>query len=186
MKNKKVIYITVLVSLIVFGLSALWHFIFAIMPTNFMAIIFPVNESPWEHAKLLFFPAIIGYVILYYYYGKSKKNFLYGHAISLLVMPVVMFALFYGYRSIGIDEMLIIDIIITFIVIILGSYIGYRISHSERDYKNKSVITYTIPIALFILLTTLTFVQPKISLFQHSHTGEYGILEHYDEDDHDH
>ena len=74
MENKKILIITGVVSLFTFGLAALWHFIFAIAPSNFMALIFPLNESPWEHVKLLFFPAILGYAVLYFIYVFRKTN----------------------------------------------------------------------------------------------------------------
>ena len=91
-----------------------------------------------------------------------------------------------GYRLSGIEESLILDIIITFIVIMVGAWTALKITFSSREIKYMNQIALVIPITLFILYSVLTFVQPKVSLFVHSHTGEYGILEHYGEDDHDH
>ena len=68
---KQTLKISLLISLLIFGLASLWHFVFAWIIKDYAAIIFPVNESPWEHVKLFFFPAIIGYVIEYLIYGKK-------------------------------------------------------------------------------------------------------------------
>ena len=52
----------------IFGLCFLFHFMYEWFPNYFSTIFFPVNESIWEHMKLLFsavvFYGIIDYIIL--------------------------------------------------------------------------------------------------------------------------
>ena len=49
---------------VIFGLSALWHFMFAWLgdwePIGWF---FSVNESVWEHVKIMFWPAILFYAV---------------------------------------------------------------------------------------------------------------------------
>ncbi len=171
---------------IIMTLAALWHFIYARIPSDFSAVIFPVNESPWEHIKLFFFPVLIFYVVQYMTIGKKFKNFVFAHGISLLVMPLIMFGMFYGYRlGLKIPERLIFDIIITFITICLGSFIGYKITVSQKDFSKKGFIAIIIATVFFAVTTVFTFFTPEVPLFYDKNTQEYGIPdEPHDHDEH--
>ena len=38
-----------------FLLSFLWHFMYDLFPNNIFALVFPVNESVWEHMIIVYF-----------------------------------------------------------------------------------------------------------------------------------
>ena len=63
LKNTRIIS-----TIVIFLLCFLFHFIYDWLPNTLTAIFFPVNESIWEHMKLLFsavcFYGIIDYIIL--------------------------------------------------------------------------------------------------------------------------
>jgi Family of unknown function (DUF6512) len=75
-----------------------WHFMFqwtgGWRPA---ALLFPVNESVWEHMKLCFWPGLIWALIEYPFIGEGTLNFWAAKAASLLAMCTVMAALFYAY-----------------------------------------------------------------------------------------
>ncbi|MEX1376544.1 MAG: DUF6512 family protein [Eubacteriales bacterium] len=185
-ENKKLLTWQIAGVFAVFTLAAIWHFVYAQVPYKALAVIFPVNESPWEHVKLFFFPAVILYLVQYIFVGKEYKNFAFAHALALLIMPAVMFAMFYGYRLIlGIEEKLLYDIIITFIAIALGSFLAYRITISQKEHGKK---IYAVMIGVAALLAAqgvLTFFQPEAPLFYDKNVDAYGILDSYDHN-HDH
>ena len=60
--------IKIISSIGIFLLCFLFHFLYNWFPSSLTAIFFPVNESIWEHMKLLFsaviFFGIIEYIIL--------------------------------------------------------------------------------------------------------------------------
>ena len=62
----------------IFLLCFLFHFIYDWIPSYITAIFFPVNESIWEHMKLLFsaiiFYGIIDYIILQKFKLRYTKN----------------------------------------------------------------------------------------------------------------
>ena len=49
-----------------FGMSFLTHFIYNIFPNPLFAIFFPVNESIWEHMKLLSTTILLYGIIEYF------------------------------------------------------------------------------------------------------------------------
>lgn len=180
MNKKKLIIWEIIGVFVIFALGALWHFVYAKIPYRVLAFIFPVNESPWEHVKLFFFPAIIYYVIQYFAAGKEYRNYVFGHGMSLIFMPVVMFALFYGYRLIlGIDEKLLYDIIITFVVMALGSFLAYKITVSKKHHGKKALAAFVIATVMLLVQAYFTFFPVKVPLFYDKNEQTYGILEEY-------
>jgi hypothetical protein len=56
-RNKKVLISTIIAFLVATAFGVFLHFTFELSGKNyFVALFSPVNESIWEHLKLLFFP----------------------------------------------------------------------------------------------------------------------------------
>lgn len=184
--NKKLRIWSLVGIFVIFAVATLWHFVFAWVPYDGLGLIFPVNESAWEHVKMFFFPALLFYVLQYAFVGKKHKNFIFAHGVSTIFMPVVMFAMFYGYRLLlGIEEKLIYDIIITFIAIALGSLVGYKITVSEKDHAKKGWSALVIVLVLFLVQGYFTFWPMENQLFYDKNVDQYGILDEYGDHDHD-
>ena len=160
---------------VIFALAALWHFVYAWIPSGVTAVIFPVNESIWEHAKLFFFPSIIFFIIEYIAVGKKFRNFIFAQALSIFFMTGITFGLFYLYRDgFGIDENLTIDIILTFVGICLGLLIGYKMTVSKKKIGN-SAIGIILAILLCAAYGVLTFFVPEKPIFMDNASQKYGI-----------
>ena len=125
--------------LVIFAVAGFWHFLYDFMPCGFIGAISPVNESPWEHAKLFFIPAIICFVVVYALIGKKFPNFIFSHAVVLLIMPVFMLLLFYAFQSFF-DETLAIDIINAFLTIALGGVCGIQTDDFNREAFRNAVL----------------------------------------------
>ncbi len=160
---------------IIFALAALWHFVYAWIPSGVTAVIFPVNESIWEHAKLFFFPALIFFIIEYIAVGKKFRNYIFAQSLSIFFMTGITFGLFYLYRDgFGIAESLLIDIILTFVGICLGLLIGYKMTVSKKKIGN-SAIGILLAILLCAAYGVLTFFTPKQPIFMDGASQKYGI-----------
>ena len=73
--------------IIIFILSFICHFAYELIPNFIFSIIFPVNESIWEHMKLIATPVIIGSIFEYIYYKRKKincNNFILSYGISII------------------------------------------------------------------------------------------------------
>lgn len=151
---------------VIFLLSVLWHFLFDLIPSGLTAVFCPVNESIWEHAKLFFMPALIWYAVMYALAGKRYPNFTFSHAVMLIVMPTAAILLHLFYR-LFLPELVIMDIAITFAVIMLGSLIAYRMTKSKIKLHGFCFlfISLFILIGLTAVFAVFTFYPPAHPLF---------------------
>lgn len=65
-----------------------------------VGIISPVNESTWEHLKLLFVPMLLFSIIEYFAVGKAFPGFIAAKAFGILLGMLVILAIFYTYTGI--------------------------------------------------------------------------------------
>lgn len=74
-------------------LGSAWHFLYDWCPHFLVGLFAPVNESVWEHLKLLFWPVIPAALALGRRWGERRvwSAFL----AALLAMPVALCAVYY-------------------------------------------------------------------------------------------
>ena len=158
-----------------FILGTLLHFTYKLSGEKVIAASFSaINESTWEHLKLLFFPMIITTIIGYFYIGKYIKNFLCSKTIGILTSILFTIIFFYTYTGVLGKNIAVIDIASFFIVTILGEYVTYKIMTTY--FKCNDKISIIILIILLICFILFTFYTPKIGLFKDPVTGKYGII----------
>ncbi len=125
--------------------APLLHFTYEWSGGSFIAGLFSaVNESVWEHTKIIYFP-ILGYAIVEYFILKPDfKRFFAAKTVALAFASLVTISFFYTYTGIFGAELLAVDIACTFVWIILASVIATRLYYS--DYRLERYF------ALFALL----------------------------------
>ncbi len=134
---------------------------------NIVAVFSAVNESVWEHLKLLFVPFIVFSIIEYFLYGKYFDCFFTAKARSVLLGMLTIMITFYTYTGFLGKNYLLLDIG-TFILGVIVSYLySYQYLH---DFTNmcsvyaETVGLFTI-IALSIAFAVFTFLPPKFGIF---------------------
>ena len=65
----------------------------------FLAPFSAINESIWEHMKLLFFPMFVFALIEYFLIGNEYKNFWCSKLIGLLLGLLIIPTLYYTYTG---------------------------------------------------------------------------------------
>lgn len=148
-------------------LGTLLHFVFQWSGNNpIVGIIGAVNESTWEHLKLIFFPMLFYTIFEYFAYGKDTANFIPARAVSILAGMFIIVASFYTYTGILGKNFLPLDIG-TFILGTVGAYfIGYKIMQSNKlSSKKMNTAGIIILILLFLAFAVFTFSPPEIGLF---------------------
>lgn len=156
--------------------GVLLHFAYDLFPKDFTAIFTPVNESTWEHLKLLFYPVVILTVAEYFIYCKNIPNFCASRVISLLLGMLFIVTVFYTYTGITGKSYDFINILIYVGSAILTYYLSYcfiELGVFETPLINK--IAPIIVIGIFILFWVFTFYAPLINIFRDPITGSYGI-----------
>ncbi|MHA1112243.1 MAG: DUF6512 family protein [Promethearchaeota archaeon] len=182
--NKKKILIWQIVgAFVIFGVGALWHFIFEwIGDPEWLGWFLPVNESVWEHVKLMYWPAILYFIVEGIFLWKKTNNFLFTKMVVLFFNPIVNIIIFYTYSGITGYENFIIDSIILFITTCVQQYISYRLLTREEIWADKRVLRMILSIfgilVLGALLALWTYLPPHIPLFMDNNFMAYGILPH--------
>lgn len=173
---KKSLFIWQLFGFVFTGIAGVvLHFLFNW--TNLSIIVAPfsaVNESIWEHMKLLFFPMFLFALFENRGVGREYNDFwcvkLIGIVIGILLIPI----LYYTINGIFDNTPDWVNILIFYIV----SAVSYTL---EMWLLNNNIVNCKSPKkALIILLlilavfVVLTFTPPKIPLFEDPITNTYG------------
>ncbi len=156
-------------------LGTLSHFIYGWSQNNILiGAIFAVNESVWEHLKIVIIPSFI-WLIIEYFIRYEKVNFFTSKIISFLTTMALIISVFYGYKLlIGKDDLLI-NIISFYFSIAAGQYISYKIMNSKKLPNIFESISKLLLVLLFISFIIFTYIPPKLELFRDPPTDGYGI-----------
>ena len=133
-----------------------------------------VNESTWEHMKLLFWPAFI-FAIVQSLFLRDRNDFwcvkLRGILLGLILIPII----FYTYNGIIGKSPDWINIAIFFISAAIAYLYEARLfdGHEMRCDSPKTALAALCMIALLFVL--FTFVTPEIAIFKDPLTYTYGI-----------
>ena len=178
MNKKEVLKFQIFSIIFVSILGTLLHFTYEWFGDNKIVAAFSaVNESTWEHLKLLFFPMLITTIIGYFYFKKDVTNFLCAKTYGIITSLVFVIVFFYTYTGVIGRNFAIFDIGSFFVAVILGEYIAYRIMISSslkfKCNKNLAIIVLVFLFAGFLLFTYFT---PQIGLFKDPVENGYGIL----------
>ncbi len=155
-------------------LGTLLHFTYDFFGQNMIIASFSaVNESVWEHLKLLFFPMLLSTIIGYFYTEKNTSNFLCSKTLGIITSIVFIIIFFYTYTGIIGKSIVFIDIASFFIAVILGEYLAYKLM--TNHFKCNNTVAILILTILLICFVVFTYFPPNIELFKDPVTNQYGI-----------
>lgn len=158
-----------------FILGTLLHFAYELSGENIIVASFSaINESVWEHLKLLYFPMLLTLIIGYFYIGKNAPNFLCSKTIGIITSMLFTIIFFYTYSGILGKNIAIVDISLFFVATILGEYVAYKLMNSMLKCNNKVAILVLILIGICFII--FTYSTPKIGIFKDPITEQYGII----------
>ena len=171
--NKKFIIINIFLT---FAIGFLVHNIYHWIP-SVITTIFPVNESLFEHMKLIFISPIISCFILYLFFRRKNyhiNNYLFGLIVSTIFNIIIFYLVYLPiYYSQG--QSMVMTLSIYFITICLSNYLYYLIT--EMNYSKKlNIISLIMIIVICSILTYFTYNPLKIDFFRDPETNTYGIL----------
>ena len=119
----------VISTITIFALCFLFHFGYSFLPNGITAIFFPVNESIWEHMKILFgsimFSSICQKLIMYFY-KEDLTNICFSNFVgAILSIPIFLIMFLPMYYTIG--ENFPLTIFFMFLTIVICEIISYFI-----------------------------------------------------------
>lgn len=163
---------------IIFGLAILSHFIYKLLPNSIFSILFPVNESIWEHMKLLATPALIFSLFEYIIYKRKNvhfNNFLLSYAVAIIIGIIIYLAIYLPIDYIF-GHSAIVAISLLFVIFIIMQIVSYYIMN-YREIKYSNIIGIGIITLLYFIFGYLTYNPIEIELFYDSQKELYGIPE---------
>lgn len=147
--------------------------------SNVVAYFSSVNESTWEHLKMVFFPGLLFALIEYTYVRQQVNNYVVAKVASLFVMVLVITVGWYIYAPIVGRSIFRVDLLLFYLAVFLGQSVSYRLL--TRPPLGKKFTQYAVGVfaLMFMAFSIFTFSPPHIFLFEHldlKNTGQYGIL----------
>ena len=166
-----------LISGIIFTLvdGTLLHYVFEWSGNSPIAGLFSaVNESTWEHLKLIFWPMLLFGIIEYLAFEKRETNFIPSRVISIIVGMAAIIIIFYTYTGIIGEHYLVADIATFIISVIIAYMVGWKLINSNLVFTKKSqalsILLLIVLIAFFIIFTNNP---PQLDLFLDQSTGTW-------------
>lgn len=165
---------------ILFVIASPLHFLYEWSGKSVVAALFtPVNESPWEHLKLTFWPILVWWLIGYLLFGTQKKRSFSSFAVSCAVAEVIctlfIVSFFYTFTGAFGVESLILDIISLFLGLFFGISLAKHVYKHTKPGGTSAFFAVLILIIMAAAFIYFTFAPPHIPVFKDPPSGSYGI-----------
>ncbi len=170
MYKKRIIYGT----LIVLVLSFIFHSVYDIFPNFFTSIFFPVNESIWEHNKII----VLSFLVLAIFEKlilKSGKSTFFINLISSIICILLLdltFTPIYLYILNAQENFPLVIILYTLSIIVSIILSNKFMLENNKKVEISSGLAF---ILIFIIFASLTYYPPKFALFYDFSASLYGI-----------
>lgn len=163
MKIKTWQIITVIICIL---LGILLHFTYEWSGENMLVGLFSaVNESTWEHLKLIYYPTVLIGIIGYFIIEKKTNNYWFAQAVGIITAIAFTIIFFYTYTGVIGTNFAWLNIATFIIAVMLGGFATYKILMSRKNF-NAELISIIFLIILFFSFVLYTFNPPSIALFQ--------------------
>ena len=173
---KKSIFIWQLIGFIFTGImGVILHFLFDW--TNQSVIVAPfsaVNESTWEHMKILFFPMFIFEFIENHYIGNKYENFWYAKFVGIVLGVASIPVLFYTVNGIFGMTADWVNIAIFFVAAAISFLFELRFLNKDVKTLKPSGKALLGLCLIALVFVVFTFAPPNIPLFEDPITKTYG------------
>ena len=154
--------------------GTLLHFVYEWTESPWAAPFSGVNESTWEHMKLLFWPMLI-FAIFESFFFKDYESFwcikLKGILLGLASIPVI----FYTYNGVIGKSPDWVNIGIFFFSAAISYVYETKRLNNENTRYNSPRMALSILFTIALLFVIFTFNTPKLDVFKDPISGAYGI-----------
>jgi hypothetical protein len=147
--------------------GTLLHFVYGWSGQNFLVgLVSPVNESVWEHTKLLVFPVVavgtVEAVLL-----QDGRRVGWATLVEAILGALAIVAVFYTYTgALGTGPVLWVDITSFVLVVAGGQWLHLRVLLSSQMPVPPAVVSLLGLLALLVLYAIWTVTPPGLPVFQ--------------------
>nr|WP_326185469.1 DUF6512 family protein [uncultured Oscillibacter sp.] len=157
--------------------GALLHFVYEWSGGSVLTAAFSaVNESTWEHMKLLFFPMFLLSVVQVCALGKTYPNLLAARAVSTLAGLALIPVLFYTYTGVLGFHVMWADVAVFFLADLGAFALDFRLLRRGRFSQPWQQVLGLVALwALAFWFVWCTFRPCALALWRDPVTGRFGI-----------
>ena len=127
------------------------HFLYEWLPNPVTALLSPINESLWEHIKLIYWP----YLAAALWLNRGRPGGISPWLLALPIMSGLMLLLGYLYHIVLGGEAMAVDIAIFVAVMVFGFWFSTRFSGPFHGAKWMVPILLVVGMGILIALFTL-------------------------------
>lgn len=140
------------------------HFVYEWTGNNFLVgLFFPVNESTWEHMKLIFFP-MFAYALVAGKKAEERYPCIYNAMFTGILAGLAMIpVLFYTYTGILGFNVNWLNIAVYVISVLVAYFVVYKTAENCAG-KDSKVLRYLM-YALLVAFMVFSVYSPGIGLF---------------------
>ncbi|MCI8409877.1 MAG: hypothetical protein HFJ09_11510 [Lachnospiraceae bacterium] len=165
MKNLKHLEVTCFILASILGTIS--HFFYDWSGQNYLVgLIFPKNESTWEHLKLIFFPILFVSVLEYFFLKVKTQNYTGAKFFSTLIGMVVTIVVFYTYQGVLGYNIEVVNIAIYFLAMSLAYLFSYHTIKEDTHLCLSEFAYYICFWFMGFLFICFSVFPPNIGLFQ--------------------
>ena len=150
------------------ALGGFGHFFYNWSDKNtIVGYFFPVNESIWEHLKLLFFPTVLFSIIEYFAIKDKVSGYAPSVAISLMVGLMTIVTIFYTYSGVLGFKIEWFNIAIYYIALIVMLIIKWLLLNSGIiNGKLATILSLIWFLAMAIMFVVFTYNPLEYGIFE--------------------
>ncbi len=157
------------------ALGSLLHFIYAWTGWLIFAPISAVNESTFEHMKILFF-SMLFFAFFQYFYFTREKDFWWIKCIGILTAVWLIPIFFYTYQGAFGKPPAWLNILFFFASAFIGYVLEYFLFKKASGKKWWNILAWIVLGVTAVLFVVFTFYPPKLPLFLDPLTNVYGLI----------
>lgn len=151
------------------------HFLYDKFPNFITSVFGPVNESIWEHMKILFGGILLSGIIQKIIVILKKENYnnicFSNFVAGIVSIPIFLVLFLPVYYMIG--ENMPVTIFIMFVTIVISEVISYLVM--KKSDLGMEKITIFFVIGVYIIFTFLSYFPPRTEIFMDPKEKTYGI-----------
>jgi len=132
----------------------------------FFGLIGSVNESVWEHLKLLYWPFLISFVAELWAYGNNTSGYFSAKAAGITSGMFFIVNAFYTYSGVIGKTFLLIDVML----FVMGAIIAYAVSYryikcTFNNTRRADLTGLAVLFAFAVMFCIYSFNPPDLGIF---------------------
>ncbi len=148
-------------------LGSLSHFFYTWSGNNpYIGLFAPVNESVWEHMKLLFFPMLLYFLFEKLMMENYPPSLPSRNVLALLFGVLLIPVLYYTYTGVLGFHLISLDIAVFYLSVVFGFLLRHALPAAKKISTPCRLWLTALAALIFLCFLIFTWRPPSLGLFQ--------------------